>query len=132
MDSSTSSSTHDSSGSSTEHTIDGPLRLDQLIDNLEIELASRVLSMHCGDLPIYGRNNITDPLPDYYERPLQEAVNICIENERVAAEERTLAGSAYGRRRQKPRKPKIVDGTYYFLVWCEDNTSSTYKWRPPQ
>uniref|UniRef100_A0A915NU49 Uncharacterized protein n=1 Tax=Meloidogyne floridensis TaxID=298350 RepID=A0A915NU49_9BILA len=41
MDSSTSSSTHDSSGSSTEHTIDGPLRLGQLIDNLEIELASR-------------------------------------------------------------------------------------------
>ena len=52
--------------------------------------------MHCGDVLIYGRNNITDPLPDYYERPLQEAVNICIENERVDAEGRSLAGSAYG------------------------------------
>uniref|UniRef100_A0A915M1D4 Metalloendopeptidase n=1 Tax=Meloidogyne javanica TaxID=6303 RepID=A0A915M1D4_MELJA len=113
--------------SSTEHTIDGPLRLGQLIDNLEIELASRVTSMHCGDVLIYGRNNITDPLPDYYEQPLQEAVNICIENERVDAEGRSLAGSAYGRRSQKPKKPKIVDGTYYFLVWCEDNISSTYK-----
>ncbi|CAK5083355.1 unnamed protein product [Meloidogyne enterolobii] len=104
-----------------DYDIYGMLTLSQFIDEIEKILKSRVIHvMHCGDLPIYGRNNITDPLPDYYERPLQEAVNICIENERVAAEERTLAGSAYGRRRQKPRKPKIVDGTYYFL------------WRPPQ
>uniref|UniRef100_A0A915NRU7 Uncharacterized protein n=1 Tax=Meloidogyne floridensis TaxID=298350 RepID=A0A915NRU7_9BILA len=110
-----------------DYDIYGMLKLSQFIDEIEKIVKSRVIHMHCGDVLIYGRNNITDPLPDYYERPLQEAVNICIENERVDAEGRSLAGSAYGRRSQKPKKPKIVDGTYYFLVWCEDNISSTYK-----
>uniref|UniRef100_A0A1I8B8L1 Peptidase_M24 domain-containing protein n=1 Tax=Meloidogyne hapla TaxID=6305 RepID=A0A1I8B8L1_MELHA len=104
----------------SDYDIYGMFTLSQFIDEIEKITNSRVIHLHCGDILIYGRNNITDPLPHYINRPVQEAVQLCIDAENVDVEERSLV------KPQKAKQPKIKNGTYYFLAWCQGNTSHTY------